>query len=152
MRKKRSKPSILGNHEIGYGRPPIHSRFKKGQSGNPQGSAREKKPIDSAKQLLMKEAMRLVEVEEDGQIIQMPAIAALFRTQLALGLKGNCTAQQAALRIIGAIENDQAPAQNASSDSTIDPTPTKAQTEIAPLREPGVTYLSHIFPHPDDVI
>jgi hypothetical protein len=25
------------NYEVGYGRPPIASRFKKGQSGNPRG-------------------------------------------------------------------------------------------------------------------
>ena len=26
-----------GNYEVGYGKPPLHSRFKKGQSGNPKG-------------------------------------------------------------------------------------------------------------------
>jgi hypothetical protein len=26
-----------GNYEMGYGEPPVHSRFKKGQSGNPRG-------------------------------------------------------------------------------------------------------------------
>jgi hypothetical protein len=26
-----------GEYEVGYGKPPRHTRFKKGQSGNPQG-------------------------------------------------------------------------------------------------------------------
>jgi hypothetical protein len=26
-----------GNYEMGYGKPPVHSRFKKGPSGNPRG-------------------------------------------------------------------------------------------------------------------
>jgi hypothetical protein len=26
-----------GNYPVGYGKPPLHSRFKKGQSGNPAG-------------------------------------------------------------------------------------------------------------------
>lgn len=26
-----------GDYEVGYGKPPRHTRFKKGQSGNPQG-------------------------------------------------------------------------------------------------------------------
>ena len=28
------------NREVGYGRPPLHTRFKKGQSGNPKGRPR----------------------------------------------------------------------------------------------------------------
>jgi hypothetical protein len=28
------------NYEVGYGKPPKHSRFKKGQSGNPRGRKR----------------------------------------------------------------------------------------------------------------
>jgi hypothetical protein len=26
-----------GNYEVGYGKPPVHTRFKKGQNGNPKG-------------------------------------------------------------------------------------------------------------------
>ena len=29
-----------GNYRVGYGRPPVHSRFRKGQSGNPKGRPR----------------------------------------------------------------------------------------------------------------
>ena len=28
------------NREVGYGRPPAHTRFRKGQGGNPQGRPR----------------------------------------------------------------------------------------------------------------
>ena len=28
-----------GDHEVGYGNPPRHSQFIKGQSGNPRGRA-----------------------------------------------------------------------------------------------------------------
>jgi hypothetical protein len=38
--KGRRGLSIRGNHEVGYARPPLHSRFKKGQSGNPKGRPR----------------------------------------------------------------------------------------------------------------
>jgi hypothetical protein len=30
-------PSEGGDYEVGYGKPPVGSRFKKGQSGNPKG-------------------------------------------------------------------------------------------------------------------
>jgi hypothetical protein len=30
-------PEKMGDYEVGYGRPPRHTRFAKGQSGNPRG-------------------------------------------------------------------------------------------------------------------
>src|SRR5712675_3184720 len=37
----RRRPPMLhddeGDHEVGYGKPPRHTRFTKGQSGNPRG-------------------------------------------------------------------------------------------------------------------
>ena len=32
--------SAEGDYEVGYGKPPKHSRFKPGQSGNPKGRPR----------------------------------------------------------------------------------------------------------------
>jgi len=33
-----SKPAPLpGGYEVGYGKPPLQTRFRKGQSGNPRG-------------------------------------------------------------------------------------------------------------------
>ena len=41
----KGKGSENGNagddYEVGYGRPPVHSQFKKEQSGNPQGERQE---------------------------------------------------------------------------------------------------------------
>ena len=31
------KPPPSAGYDIGYGKPPEHSRFQKGQSGNPKG-------------------------------------------------------------------------------------------------------------------
>jgi hypothetical protein len=33
-------PSRQATYAVGYGKPPVHSRFKKGQSGNPKGGRR----------------------------------------------------------------------------------------------------------------
>ena len=30
-------PKTSGDYEVGYGRPPVQSRFQPGQSGNPAG-------------------------------------------------------------------------------------------------------------------
>ena len=53
-----------GDHEVGYGRPPRHSRFRKGRSGNPRGRPRGSKNLAT----LFAEALdETVAVKEDGR-------------------------------------------------------------------------------------
>ena len=56
--------------------------------------------------MMLKEAYRPVTVRDGERTVRMPAIAAIFRSQLVSGLKGNGPAQRASLRMIGAIEAD----------------------------------------------
>ena len=37
MRAQSGKATPAGEHTVGYRKPPMHSRFKKGKSGNPNG-------------------------------------------------------------------------------------------------------------------
>ena len=32
-----AKPKASKSYTVGYGKPPIHTRFSKGESGNPKG-------------------------------------------------------------------------------------------------------------------
>jgi hypothetical protein len=41
---QRREPPESGHYEVGYRRPPAHSRFKKGTSGNPRGRPKKSKP------------------------------------------------------------------------------------------------------------
>jgi hypothetical protein len=40
-RRRVAKSSPAANSGVGYGRPPVHTRFKKGVSGNPSGLPKE---------------------------------------------------------------------------------------------------------------
>ena len=75
MRAKGPKPPASGNYEVGYGKPPVHTRFRKGQSGNPRGSTPKTKPWDRANQLMLKEAYRPVTVRDGERTARIPAIA-----------------------------------------------------------------------------
>lgn len=52
------------NYEVGYGKPPIATRFKAGQSGNTKGRPRGAKNFDT---VIAKELSARVEITENGK-------------------------------------------------------------------------------------
>ena len=81
----------------------------------------------------------------------MPAIAAIFRSQLACGPKGNGPAQRASLRMIEAIEGDFEAKKTEFLKVVID-NKADAEQEIERRRKLGITDISDINPHPDDLL
>ena len=63
-------------HKVGYRKPPVHTRFRKGQSGNPGGRPRGM-TAGRATALALKEAYRPVNVREGDKVITLPAIQAV---------------------------------------------------------------------------
>lgn len=53
-----------GDYEVGYGKPPKHSRFKPGRSGNAKGRPKEVRSIDD---VLQKRLFAKVTVQENGR-------------------------------------------------------------------------------------
>jgi hypothetical protein len=91
-------------YEVGYGKPPVHARFRKGISGNPSGGSR----VQRARTLALKEAYRMVTVREGDKVTSLPAIQAVMRSQFALAVKGNGPAQRAMIAAIHAMEQELA--------------------------------------------
>lgn len=59
----KSKNNDMSNYETGYGKPPIYTRFKKGQSGNPKGRRKGSRNLASALESALQEQ---VTVNEGG--------------------------------------------------------------------------------------
>src|SRR5215471_2686684 len=91
------------SYEVGYRKPPRHTQFQKGQSGNPGGRPG-RLPAERLEELALYEAYRTTIVMEDGHAMPMPAIQAVLRRQLESAASGNVRAQRDILAMIRDIE------------------------------------------------
>ena len=66
--------------QVGYGRPPLHSRFKPGQSGNPKGRAKQSRNLRTIVKQVLNEHMQ---IREGGRLRRMSAMEAFVRTTTA---------------------------------------------------------------------
>ena len=96
-------PEIRRDYEVGYGKPPLHTRFQKGRSGNPNGRPRGRKNMST----LLSDALNgSVIVVESGrrkkitkreaiitQLVNRSASADLKATQIVLAMLREVEAQ-----------------------------------------------------------
>jgi uncharacterized protein DUF5681 len=72
--------------KVGYKRPPVHSRFKKGQSGNPSGRAKGTQNLKTIfKQILSEE----VSLREGSEVRKVSKAEAVVRSMVVGALKGD---------------------------------------------------------------
>src|SRR5712671_7451585 len=104
------------SYQVGYGKPPMRTRFRKGQSGNPGGRPR-RTATERAKALALREAYRTITVSEGGRALALPAIQAILRSQIGLAATGNIQAQRAVLAAIETIEHENVEVERAAERS-----------------------------------
>jgi hypothetical protein len=102
-----SQTSGITDYEVGYGKPPVAKRFRKGRSGNPRGRPRGT-TARRLEAIILKEAYRLVKVKEGDNVELVPAIRAILRSQIAHAAKGNGPAQRALIESVRASEQELA--------------------------------------------
>jgi len=76
-------------YSIGYKRPPRHSRFKPGQSGNPHGRPRK---TDSMEDVLRKELSTRIAIVKDGKRQRMSMLRAIIKQHLTKAANGDARA------------------------------------------------------------
>ncbi len=99
---------------MGYGKPPVHSRFRPGQSGNPRGrprGARNRARVpgpheERLKSIILQEAYRPVSVKDAKGQVNMPLAQAVVRAVGLNAVKGSQWAQRHFTELLSATERD----------------------------------------------
>lgn len=99
MDEKRSPSGARpqSHYAVGYGKPPTHSRFQPGQSGNPRGR---RKGTKNLKTDLVEELNETVVVREGDRSRRVSKQRALMKSLVARTLKGDARAGNTLVNLI----------------------------------------------------
>ena len=89
------------DYEVGYGKPPKHTRFKKGQSGNSKGRPKGAKGLNAS---LKKEMESKVTVREGGREVTISKAEAAAKRVVQKALSGDMPALKMLAQLDAALQ------------------------------------------------
>lgn len=104
-RQVSERSSYGGDYEIGFGRPPRRTQFKKGKSGNGRGRPRGARNTAA---LLADELKKTVCVTEGGRTRTISKRSAFVKSLVARAIKGDARAAAQLLKAIETLEDGRA--------------------------------------------
>jgi hypothetical protein len=135
MRRKKSsqrKPAGDYGYAVGYGKPPIGSRFKPGQTGNAKGRPKGHKNLKT----LIRQAMTArISVQEGTSNRQVSKIEGVVLRQLQNALKGNDRSAMAVIRMALQLGFLDDVADGHQAEGALSPTDERILKELMTRRE-----------------
>jgi len=101
------------DYEVGRGKPPKHSRFKPGQSGNPRGRPKGAVNCETA---LMNAVNSMVVINEDGRKKRYSKLEVIFMQAANKAAKGDTRAAEMLLRQLQRYEPPTSPTLDQAMD------------------------------------
>ena len=96
--KMAKKPNSVGSdYVVGRGRPPLHSRFQRGRSGNPRGRPKGRLSQGALMRKILRQTITIREGEKSRKVSKYEAMLA---TLIHKALKGDVKAFQAVSNMI----------------------------------------------------
>jgi Family of unknown function (DUF5681) len=105
------------NYTVGYKRPPQHTRFQKGQSGNPRGKTKGRKNYRTE---FLEELSETVTVSENGRPRKLPKQTLIIKRAVADAINGDARAREHLLRLMSQIDSFEAASEPAAPSATED--------------------------------
>ena len=98
---KRTRSDANKSHAVGYAKPPRHTRFKKGQSGNPNGRPQGSPNLATAIERVLLEQ---VVVNEDGEPKIVNKLEAMVKQMVNNAVSGDARARQQVMGVLHVME------------------------------------------------
>lgn len=102
-------PGLKTAGPVGYKRPPVHSRFKPGQSGNPSGRAKGSQNLKTLFNKILKEQVSL---REGSDVRKVTKAEAIMRGLVISALKGDGRSMGTLFRLAEQIGQFDEPGQD----------------------------------------
>ncbi len=159
MSDKRNTLPARADYEIGYGKPPVQSRFAPGRSGNPRGRPKGAKnqptlPAlneERLKDIIIEEAYRTIRVNEAARIVDMTIAQAVVRSLAVNAAKGNQRAQRLFTDLLATTERDRKRLHDEWMDTAME-YKIEWERELERRQRFGILGLPEPLPHPDHVV
>lgn len=159
MKRDKAKlpiPQPEPGYEVGYGKPPVETRFKPGRSGNPKGRPRgrkNKRPAlneERLKTIILDEAYREITVRDGNRNVTVPMAQAIVRALAVNAAKGQHRAQRLFAEMLSSTERQN----KALADEWLQTAMNykiEWEEELRRRERFNVTDLPPPLPHPDQV-